>query len=121
MQTALTSNPSTQDDVEAPDRPESFAETVLDALSDQTCRRILLALQGPTAPMTAQELSEECDVPLSTTYRKLERLSTAHLVEETIQVRTNGTHTNQYRTDVDSVTVSLGEECGLSVAIPGRN
>ncbi|KTG14031.1 ArsR/SmtB family transcription factor [Haloferax profundi] len=112
MQTGLTRNPL------EPASPEARAERVLDALSDRACRRILTTLQGVSSPMTAQELSTECDIPLSTTYRKLERLSEAHLVEETLQLRTNGTHTHQYRSDVDSVTVSLGAETGLEVAIP---
>ncbi|WP_411963029.1 ArsR/SmtB family transcription factor [Haloferax sp. YSMS24] len=119
MQTGLTSKPPGQDTVEDAYLSESYAEMVLDALSNQTCRRILTTLQGSNTPMTAQELSDECDVPLSTTYRKLEHLSNARLVDETLQVRTNGTHTSQYRTDVDSVTVSLGEDSGLAVAIPG--
>ncbi|WP_416839308.1 ArsR/SmtB family transcription factor [Haloferax sp. DFSO52] len=119
MQTGLTRNPTGQNTVEGPNLAESYAEMVLDALSNQTCRRILTTLQGSTTPLTAQELSEECDIPLSTTYRKLEHLSNARLVDETLQVRMNGTHTSQYRTDVDSVTVSLGDEHGLEVAIPG--
>ncbi|KAB1198894.1 MULTISPECIES: helix-turn-helix domain-containing protein [Haloferax] len=119
MQTGLTRKPTGQNTAERPSLSESYAEMVLDALSNQTCRRILTTLQGSSAPMTAQELSEECDVPLSTTYRKLEHLSNARLVDETLQLRKNGTHTSQYRTDVDSVTVSLGEDSGLTVAIPG--
>ena len=113
MQTGIRHTPI------GPNPAEAHAEGVLDALSDRACRQILTTLQGSTTPMTAQELSTACDVPLSTTYRKLERLTETRLVEETLQVRSTGTHTHQYRTDVESVTVSLGEETGLEVAIPG--
>ncbi|KAB1189281.1 MULTISPECIES: helix-turn-helix domain-containing protein [Haloferax] len=113
MQTGLRRNPL------GPTRTEAHAEQVLDALSDRACRRILTTVQGRSEPMTAQELSVACDIPLSTTYRKLERLSDARLLEETLQLRMNGTHTHQYRSDVESVTVSLDEETGLEVDIPG--
>jgi DNA-binding transcriptional ArsR family regulator len=113
MQTGLTHDP-----VE-PTPSECRAERVLDALSDETCRRILTKLQGASTPMTAQNLSKACDVPLSTTYRKLERLSDTRLVDETLQLRASGTHTHQYRSDVNAVTVSLDEETGLEVVVPG--
>ncbi|WP_396613052.1 ArsR/SmtB family transcription factor [Haloferax sp. S1W] len=91
--------------------PEAWASLVLDALADQTCRRMLTTLRESRDPMTAQELSAVCDVPLSTTYRKLERLTDARLVDETLQLRASGTHTHQYRPRVDSVTLKLnGDE-----------
>ncbi|AFK18840.1 ArsR family transcriptional regulator [Haloferax mediterranei ATCC 33500] len=112
MQTGLRRNPTNP--------AEMQAEQVLEALSDRACRQILTTLQGAANPMTAQELSSTCDVPLSTTYRKLEQLSDANLLEETLQLRANGTHTHEYRTEVDSVTVCLNDEDGLDVVIPGE-
>ncbi|ELZ91455.1 ArsR family transcriptional regulator [Haloferax mucosum ATCC BAA-1512] len=100
---------------------ETEAEQVLEALSDPACRRILTTLRSAADPMTAQELSSACDVPLSTTYRKLEQLSEASLLEETLQLRADGTHTHQYWTDVDSVTVHLSGEDGLDVVVPGEH
>ncbi|ADE04349.1 winged helix-turn-helix domain-containing protein [Haloferax volcanii] len=113
MQTGLRRTPT------GPKPAELEAEQVLEALSDRACRQILTTLQGATEPMTAQDLSEACDVPLSTTYRKVEQLSEAALLDEKLQLRANGTHTHQYRSNVESVTVSLNDDRGLEVALGG--
>jgi len=89
--------------------PPSVDE-VLDALADDAARRIVAAL---TEPKTASELSEECDIPLSTTYRKLEMLTDASLLSESTDIRRDGQHTTRYSVSFDAVTVSVdgdGEE-----------
>ncbi|WP_017344050.1 MULTISPECIES: ArsR/SmtB family transcription factor [Halorubrum] len=89
--------------------PPSVDE-VLDALADDAARQIVAAL---TEPKTASELSEECDIPLSTTYRKLEKLTDASLLSESTDIRRDGQHTTRYSVSFDAVTVSVdgdGEE-----------
>ncbi|SDG16772.1 Helix-turn-helix domain-containing protein [Halorubrum xinjiangense] len=83
--------------------PPSVDE-VLDALADDAARRIVAAL---TEPKTASELSEECDIPLSTTYRKLEKLTDASLLSESTDIRRDGQHTTRYSVSFDAVTVSV--------------
>jgi len=56
------------------DQPE--LQDVLDALDDPDCRTIVSVLEES---MTASEIAEESDIPLSTTYRKIERLTEAAL------------------------------------------
>ena len=85
--------------------PPSVDE-VLDALADDAARRIVAAL---TEPKTASELSEECDIPLSTTYRKLEKLTDASLLSESTDIRRDGQHTTRYSVSFDAVTVSVDE------------
>ncbi|MFB6198530.1 MAG: helix-turn-helix domain-containing protein, partial [Halobacteriaceae archaeon] len=63
---------------------EPNLQTVLDALDDQDCRKILEKLEEP---MTAAEIAEACDIPISTTYRKLDLLSEGSLVSEGTKVR----------------------------------
>ena len=77
---------------------------VLDALADDAARTIVAAL---SEPKTASDLSEECDIPLSTTYRKLEMLTDASLLEESTDIRRDGQHTTRYTVSFDSVTISL--------------
>ncbi len=84
-------------------------DDVLDALADDAAREILMAL---TEPKTASDLSEECDVPLSTTYRKLEKLTDASLLEESTDIRRDGQHTTRYSTAFESVTVSIEDADG---------
>ena len=89
------------------------SEEVLKALADDAAQRFVIAL---TEPKTASELSEECDVPLSTTYRKLEKLTDASLLTESTEIRRDGQHTTRYALAFESVTVTVDDENALSVA-----
>jgi DNA-binding transcriptional ArsR family regulator len=89
-------------------------ETVLDALDDPDCRTIIRHLDEP---MTASEVSEKCDIPMSTTYRKLDLLSDASLLDEGTQVRSDGHHATQYRIAFEEVTFGLTESRTLSVSV----
>lgn len=95
-----------------PDPPS--VDDVLDALADDDARRIVSAL---SEPKTASELSEECDIPLSTTYRKLERLTDASLLSESTDIRRDGQHTTRYAVSFESVTVSIAEADDREFAI----
>jgi DNA-binding transcriptional ArsR family regulator len=87
---------------------------VLAALSDDAAAEIIAVLDGPK---TASQISEECDIPLSTTYRKLERLTDADLLRESTEIRRDGQHTTRYSVAFDSVTVELDEENELTVEL----
>ena len=89
-------------------------QDVLDALDDPECRAIIACL---SEPMTAKEISNRCDVPLSTTYRKLELLSDASLLEERTELRASGRHTARYAVDFAAVHVALDEDRSLAVTI----
>jgi DNA-binding transcriptional ArsR family regulator len=90
---------------------------VLDALDDPDCRAIVESLGDP---MTANEISETCDVPLSTCYRKLELLTEASLLEEQVEIRADGQHTTRYAIAFDEVRIALDEERSIEVAIKRR-
>lgn len=93
---------------------------VLDALADPDCRTIVERLEEP---MTAQEISEECDIPLSTTYRKLERLTEAGLLDERTEIRRDGHHATLYVPGFEAVEFSLDEDRRLEVEVsrPARS
>jgi DNA-binding transcriptional ArsR family regulator len=95
-----------------PDPPS--VDDVLDALADDDARRIVSAL---SEPKTASELSEECDIPLSTTYRKLERLTDASLLSESTDIRRDGQHTTRYAVSFETVTVSVEETSDREFAV----
>ncbi|WP_255479265.1 helix-turn-helix domain-containing protein [Natronomonas sp. LN261] len=90
-------------------------ETVLTALEDPDCRALLEATAEEA--LTAGELIERCDVPRSTTYRKLERLTEAGLLEERIRLSPDGKHASEYRRTFDDVTISLCESDGMTVGL----
>ena len=89
-------------------------QSVLDALDDEDCRRIIEVL---TEPMTAKEISEGCDMPLSTTYRKLDLLTEASLLSERTVIQSDGHHTTQYEIAFERVEIELDDDHDITVAI----
>lgn len=89
-------------------------QAVFDALEDPDCRAIVEAL---SEPMTADEISEAAGVPLSTTYRKLELLTEASLVEEGVEIRSDGQHASRYVVAFDDITVQLDEQREFTIDI----
>lgn len=87
---------------------------VLDALDDADARAIIRGLEEP---MTASEISETCDIPLSTTYRKLDLLTDAALLAEGTQIRADGHHATTYEVAFDEVRIALNEERNFDVAV----
>lgn len=95
-------------------------QAVLEALNDTDCRAILRAT---AEPMTATDLVDECDIPRSTVYRKLELLSDASLVHEQDSINPGGGRTTTYERDFDDVMISMDENNEFSVTVerPPRN
>lgn len=100
------------------DEPE--VETVLEALCDEDCRMIIRHLERP---MTASDVSETCDIPLSTTYRKLDTMVNATLLEELTEIRTDGRHTTRYRPGFEEVLIAIEDDrtLDMSVSRPARS
>lgn len=90
-------------------------EAVLTALEDPDCRALLEATAEKS--LTAGELTERCGIPRSTTYRKVEQLTEAGLLEEQVRLSTDGKHASEYRRTFDDLTVSLCESNGITVGI----
>lgn len=99
------------------DDPSLDTEAALAALNDPDCRALLAATHDEAH--TAGELVQACDIPRSTLYRKLDRLSDAGLLAEGIRLSGDGTHASEYRRAVDTVTVSLSTGDGVEVGARG--
>lgn len=95
-------------------QPNPELQTVLDALDDEGCRDIVRGLEDA---MSAKKVSQRCDIPLTTTYRKLDLLESATLVYERTEIRPDGHHTSRYRTDFDEVRVGLDDDREFTVAV----
>nr|WP_049918866.1 helix-turn-helix domain-containing protein [Haloferax larsenii] len=89
-------------------------DVLFETLDDPDSRRILDATEGN--PMSASELAEACDLPLSTTYRKLDRLTDSDLVSKELRICRSGKHTAEYERAIDDVTVSVSPS-GLEVRL----
>lgn len=91
---------------------------ILNALEDEDCRAILAATQEQS--LSASELSEECDLPLSTTYRKLEQLTEVKLLDEEIRLSRSGKHTSEYVLAVEDVHMSVSQDNGVELQVTNR-
>lgn len=91
------------------------AEELLSALEDEDCRSILDATADDS--LSASELSETCELPLSTTYRKVDILTEAGLLEEQIRLSTSGKHTSEYALCVEDIHLSFGGEAGIELEV----
>ena len=88
--------------------------SLLAALEDDDCRAILEAASDQ--PRSASELCELCDLSSSTAYRKVDELTDAGLLEESIRLSQSGSHTSQYLLAVSDLTISLGSGIELSMS-----
>jgi len=67
---------------------------LINLLDDEHVRSILTATS--TEPLSAQELSDRCDVSASTIYRRVNRLKNADLLREQTRPRPDGHHDTVY-------------------------
>ncbi|MFC7165601.1 ArsR/SmtB family transcription factor [Halospeciosus flavus] len=104
-----------ESDVPIPDL-EPPIQDVLDALDDEDCREILQVLDEPRP---ASEVTDHCDIPSSTTYRKLDLLSEAGLVVERTSLQDGYRQVTLYVRTFESVQVVAGED-GFTVEIEER-
>ncbi|WP_290818868.1 helix-turn-helix domain-containing protein [Halovivax sp.] len=104
---------------ETPDRAtivdDEEVQRVLEVLDDPDCRAIL----GETGeePLSAGELADACDVPLSTTYRKLDQLTSAGVLADGLRLCRSGKHTSEYVRRIDDVVVSIDPERGIVLRV----
>ncbi|EMA29625.1 winged helix-turn-helix domain-containing protein [Haloarcula japonica] len=92
----------------------SKTQALFDALADPDCRDILRVLDEP---LPAKEVASVCDLPQTSTYRKLEQLSEAELVAEETEVRPDGHHATAYVRDCDGVFVGVDDDGVLDVNV----
>lgn len=78
---------------------------VLDAFDDEDCRAILAATAGES--LTVSEITDVCDLPQSTAYRKVDTLVDAGLLAESLRIRRSGHHVRTYACGIEDVTLSV--------------
>ncbi|QKY18879.1 helix-turn-helix transcriptional regulator [Halolamina sp. CBA1230] len=81
---------------------------LLGALDDPDCRAVL-EVTGDQ-PLSAKEIVERCEIPSSTAYRKIDRLVEVGLLREGVRIRSSGKHASEYRRDVETVSLSIGDD-----------
>lgn len=84
---------------------ETDLAEIIDLLDDEHVRSILTATSAE--PLSAQELSERCDVSVSSIYRRVNRLDDANLVRERTRPRPDGHHETVYVSTLDRFELRL--------------
>ena len=85
-----------------PDPADVFA-----LLDDEYARSLLAATSHES--MTAPALSDECEMSLSTVYRRLEELEACGLVTAEVVPDPDGDHRKRYEAQLDELLVSLDD------------
>ncbi|MGM0606306.1 MAG: helix-turn-helix domain-containing protein [Halobacteriota archaeon] len=93
------------------------AEDLFALLDDEYARAILTATR--TKPMSAKQLSEDCDASLPTIYRRVDRLIDVGLLDEQTKPAADGHHYSVYTAALDRLTVELTAD-GLRVDVTHR-
>ena len=101
-----------------PSEGDANLERVVTVLDDAACRKILSTLEEP---MSANEIATAAELPLSTTYKKLDLLSEASLVRETAAIHPDRHRTSRYVADFTEIAIDLDEERTLQVSIDRSN
>jgi predicted transcriptional regulator len=82
-------------------------DEVLDLLSDEYARSILAATS--VEPMSANQLSEQCDASLPTVYRRIEWLQEYDLIEAQTRVELSGNHHKVYSATLAEFSMELDD------------
>lgn len=96
---------------------DTAVNDVIRFLDDDCARQILI--ETTSEPMSANELSERCDVSPPTIYRRLEDLSEHGLVSEQTRLAADGHHYSVYVATLDRVEITVTDD-GLDVDITAR-
>jgi hypothetical protein len=86
---------------------------LLTALQDDDCQAIVEAVEDEA--LSATELADTCDLPTSTTYRKLDTLTDAALLDERLRLSSSGSHEREYVAGRVDLTISV--EAGATVDV----
>jgi hypothetical protein len=92
---------------------DAALDATFEALADADCRAILAAA---ATPKTTSELAEDCDIALSTAYRKVELLSETPLLAEGVRFDPDGDHAAEYVRDAEDAAIELGDD-GVALTV----
>lgn len=85
---------------------------VFEVLANTGCRAVLTAIGDDT--LTAAEISERVDAPMSSIYRHLDALSDNGFVEESVRINPHGRNQNQYARSVADISISLTDDFAVT-------
>ena len=93
--------------------PAVEPDAVFDVLANRGCREIIQTVGDET--LTAAEIGERIDAPMSSIYRHLEALTETRILEESVRINPHGRNQNQYSRRVSDVSISIGDDFDVSL------
>ena len=96
---------------------DDHSDELLELLGQERVRQILAATSRDAR--SAKELSEECDVALSTIYRRVEDMIASDLLVEQTRIESDGSHHSVYEANVDHLDVDI-EDGTIDVSVHVR-
>ncbi|MFY4815255.1 helix-turn-helix domain-containing protein [Haloarcula sp. AONF1] len=82
-------------------------DDIFDVLASEDVRRILVATS--VQPMSAKDLASICDRSLATVYRRIQAMKEYDLLSEEPTRDPDGTQYNEYRSELNEITISVDE------------
>jgi predicted transcriptional regulator len=82
-------------------------DDIFEVLASEDVRRILVATS--VRPMSAKELADICDRSLATIYRRVQAMEDYDLLSEELARDPDGTQYNEYKSDLNEITISVDE------------
>ena len=82
-------------------------DDIFDVLASEDARRILVATS--VRPMSAKELADVCDRSLATIYRRVRAMEDYDLLSKELTRDPDGTQYNEYRSELNEITISVDE------------
>jgi predicted transcriptional regulator len=87
---------------------DDHQQTILSVLGDKHARNILQATMSE--PMSADQLSEVCDISTQSVYRRTDALTASGLLETELQHDADGHHYKTFSADPTQIVVEITEE-----------
>lgn len=100
------------------EREDEDVRAIASLLADECTQTILI--ETATESMSAEELSEVCEVSPQTVYRRLEALADQDLIKEDLQPDAEGHHYKVYTATLDRVVVDLTPD-GFELTLSRRD
>ena len=117
--TEQTQHSHAEDETACVIHEDNQIEEVLAALKNERCRKIMR--ETDQEARSAEELSERCEIPLSTVYRVVQRLVEIGVVEKRVRLSSYPQYTHEYALVAEAVTIDIGGESVLSLSVSRRS
>lgn len=95
--------------------PAQQPEELLEILADPKSRAIIAAVVNEQ--LSVAEIADHCDLPLSTTYRKVDTLVEKDVIDDGLRVNESGSHEHEYSLRMRSVSTGFRVDDAVEIEV----